>query len=211
MTSTNDPTLLNRLTENPRSFTWLRKIAEANFYSVRRIVRREFNLDERCRVLDVGCGTGELAPQFRGHDYLGLDLSTRYIKYARIRFPQVHFGVSDAANLPVRDGYYDRVLIFGVIHHMDDELSRLVIAEVARVLRPGGRFLLIEDRRELAAWNILGRLVHSLDAGENIRSGDGYRSLVPWDLFRAERNFTFASGFCEYYGFLLERIPPIED
>lgn len=206
-----ESSLFDRLAENPRSFTWLRKIAEANFYSVRRVVRRELDLRRRCVILDLGCGTGELAPLFRNHDYLGLDISSRYIHYALCRFPQMRFGVSDAANLPLRNGAYDCVLIFGVIHHMDDELSRRVIAEVGRVLRPGGRFLLIEDRREVARWNILGRLVHSLDAGENIRSGDGYRSLIPWDLFRSMRDFTFVSGLCEYYGFLLERIPSIED
>jgi len=196
---------LDRLAENPRSFTWLRKIAEADFRAVRRIVRRDLDLKRPCRVLDLGCGTGELAPLFRNHDYLGLDLSRRYISYARSRFGGMRFGVSDAAQLPLRRDSCDRVLIFGVLHHMDDQLARRVVLEVARVLRPGGLFLLLEDRREVAAWNLPGRLIHSLDAGDNIRDREGYVSLIPPKLFHPERTFAFVSGICEYYGFLLRR------
>ena len=196
---------LDRLAENPRSFTWLRKIVEADFHAVRRIVRRDLDLARHGRILDLGCGTGELAPLFRNHEYLGLDLSRRYISYARNRFSDMRFGVSDAAQLPLRRASHDRVLIFGVLHHMDDSLARRVLIEVARVLRPGGLFLLLEDRREVATWNLLGRLIHSLDAGDNIRDREGYLSLSPPKLFHPERLFAFMSGICEYYGFLLRR------
>jgi SAM-dependent methyltransferase len=199
---------LDRLAANPRSFTWLRKILEADFYAVRRVVRRDLGLTSRCRILDLGCGAGELAGLFREHDYLGLDLSRRYIAYARERFGGMRFGVSDAAALPLRNDSCDRVLVFGVLHHMDDPLAQRVVLEIARVLRPGGLFLLLEDRREVAAWNLPGRMIHSLDAGDHIRDREGYLSLIPPGLFHVERLFAFVSGICEYYGFLLRREAP---
>jgi SAM-dependent methyltransferase len=197
--------LLDRLAEDPRSFTWLRKVAEANFVAVRRVVRREIDLARRARTLDLGCGTGELAPLFRHHDYLGLDLSLPYVAYARRRFPGVPFGVCDASRVPLADCSCDNVLIFGVLHHMDDGLAGRVAGEVARVLRPGGCFLLIEDRRDVPAWNVIGRVIHAMDAGENIRDREGYGSLLPAGDLREVRTFTFTSGFCDYYAFHLER------
>jgi SAM-dependent methyltransferase len=197
--------LLARLSENPRSFTWLRKVAEANFVAVRGIVRREIDLDRPARTLDLGCGTGELAPLFRRHQYLGLDLSKRYVSYARRRHPDLPFGVCDGVCIPLRDASCDHVLVFGVLHHMDDPLARRVVGEIARVLRPGGRFLLIEDRDEVPAWNLPGHLIHAIDAGENIRTLAGYEALLPGSLLREANRFTFTSGICDYYGFLLER------
>jgi cyclopropane fatty-acyl-phospholipid synthase-like methyltransferase len=88
---------LDRLAENPRTFTWLRKLAEANFTAVRRVIQRELRLPAGSRVLDLGCGTGEMAPLFGEQSYLGLDISRRYITYARRRYPDHRFGVCDAA------------------------------------------------------------------------------------------------------------------
>ena len=194
-----------RLSENPATFTWLRKVAEANFVAVRKVVGRELDLDRPSRTLDLGCGTGELAPAFRNHDYIGLDLSARYIDYARRRHPGLRFGVCDAAAVPLADACCDSVIVFGVLHHMDDPLARRVVLEIARVLRPGGRLLLIEDRHEVPAWNLLGRLIHAIDAGENIRTISGYEALLPKDKMREVSRFTFTSGICDYYGFVLER------
>ncbi len=198
--------LFERLSENPASFTWLRKVAEANFVAVRRVVRREIDLDRPSRTLDLGCGTGELAPLFRRHDYIGLDLSARYVAYASRRHPKLPFGVCDAAEVPLRDASCDHVIVFGVLHHMDDPLARRVVLEIARVLRPGGRLLLIEDRHEVPAWNVPGRVIHAIDAGENIRTLPGYEALLPRERMREVRRFTFTSGICDYYGFVLERI-----
>ncbi len=197
--------IFDRLAENPRSFTWLRKAAEANFVAVRRVVRRQIDLDRPARTLDLGCGTGELAPLFRRHEYLGLDLSRRYVAHARGRFPGMRFGVCDGARLPLREGSFDHVVIFGVLHHMEDDLARRVVFEAARVLRPGGRFLLIEDRAEVPAWNLAGRVIHAMDAGENIRTREGYAGLLTGSDFGELSSFTFTSGFCDYYGFLLVR------
>ncbi|MFB3906893.1 MAG: class I SAM-dependent methyltransferase [Candidatus Eisenbacteria bacterium] len=197
--------LIERLAEDPRAFTWLRKVAEANFTAVRRAAAAELPLEQPARVLDLGCGTGEIAPFFAGQRYLGIDVSPRYLAYARRRFPRLAFCASDGSRLPLRDASFDWVWIFGVLHHMPDDLARAVLTEAARVLAGGGRLLLIEDSREVPGWNVPGRIVHALDAGENIRRQEEYESLLPAGAFDLAKRFSFTSGICVYHAFHLIR------
>lgn len=183
----------------------MRKVAEVNFVAVRRIVRQRLALGGKERTLDLGCGTGELAPLFAEDGYIGLDLSLRYIDYARRRHPAYRFGVCDATAIPLPSASCDQVLIFGVLHHLDDSICRATAREVARVLKPGGRFLLIEDSSELRRWNLPGRWMHMIDAGERFRNREGYLTLIPIDQLSLKESCRFASGLCEYEGFLFER------
>jgi SAM-dependent methyltransferase len=94
------------------------------------------------RVLDVGCGDGQvarLAVTGGATKVIGLDPTWNQITVANERDGGAHFLQAGAAKLPFRDGAFDAVvacLVFEHIRDVDD-----AIAEVARVLEPGGRFL----------------------------------------------------------------------
>lgn len=91
------------------------------------------------RVLDVACGTGNAAllAQHAGALVTGLDASPRLLAVARERVPGVDFVHGDAAELPFADGQFDAaVSVFGVIFARPAEKAA---AELARVVRPGGR------------------------------------------------------------------------
>lgn len=98
------------------------------------------------QVIDVACGTGNAAlmAAARGADVLGVDLAARLLDVAAERAKAVgqpaRFVVGDAQELPVADASADLVLsVFGVIFAPDPARA---VAEIARVLRPGGRALL---------------------------------------------------------------------
>lgn len=105
---------------------------------------------EEAEVADLGCGSGmilcdvlALKPRWRGH---GLDISPAAINYAR-RFAahkgiaaRAEFQTGDIAQLPYADKSLDLVIASEVIEHMPEPL--LVIAEIARVLRPAGQLIL---------------------------------------------------------------------
>lgn len=91
-------------------------------------------------VLDVGCGDGQIARALaaQGADVLGIDPTELHIKIARERAGGPRYELGSALSLPVADSSQDAVVACLVFEHIDDVDTAL--AEVARVLKPGGQF-----------------------------------------------------------------------
>ena len=99
------------------------------------------------RVLDVCCGTGDLAlaSAAAGAHVVGLDFSERMLARAREKSDGVEWVRGDATALPFEDGEFDAVTVgFGIRNLEDMERG---LAEIARVLQPGGRFGCLEITR----------------------------------------------------------------
>jgi SAM-dependent methyltransferase len=98
------------------------------------------------RALDVGCGTGALAHALAPHvgEVVGVDESEEYLAAAREHAPPgCTFVVGDAESLPFPYGDFDLVGCVRVLHHV--RRPELVVAELARVTRRGGRILLADQ------------------------------------------------------------------
>ena len=99
------------------------------------------------RLLDVAGGTGivsaELAAQ--GRDVLVVDLSIGMLRLARERLPG-RVAAARADVLPVADVSVDAVTAIWVLHLLPTEVADRVVAEAARVLRPGGRLVTTVDK-----------------------------------------------------------------
>ncbi len=95
------------------------------------------------RVLDVGCGEGQVARHLAAHgvEVVGLDPTRSQIEVARDRAGGPHYARSRAEALPCRDAAFDAVLLCLAIEHVDG--FEATIREVARVLAPGGHFLFV--------------------------------------------------------------------
>jgi ubiquinone/menaquinone biosynthesis C-methylase UbiE len=128
------------------------------------MVEREFG-----RVLDVGCGTGNLLPfleaaGYRMQEYVGVDLSPEMLRIARSKPCHVPASwiTADAARLPLRESSFDIAVSASVLHYWDDVDAGL--AEIRRVLRPGGHLLLLDWVRDpqpmrlLNAWMRITRV-----------------------------------------------------
>ncbi|MFJ3408115.1 class I SAM-dependent methyltransferase [Promicromonospora sp. NPDC090134] len=90
------------------------------------------------RVLDVGCGSGELLEHLQdlGARASGVDPATRMVELARARAVGADVRLGEAEHLPFDDGAFDAVLAVNAVQFADDVDDAL--AEIARVLTPGG-------------------------------------------------------------------------
>jgi ubiquinone/menaquinone biosynthesis C-methylase UbiE len=108
----------------------------------RRIEQRFCEMSKPARsnleLLDIGCGTGKSRQIYIGHvrRYLGIDLSSASIELARSHFPQDHWEVADACELPFDEGRFDVVAFSSVLHHIPNYPAAL--RQAFRVLKPGG-------------------------------------------------------------------------
>jgi ubiquinone/menaquinone biosynthesis C-methylase UbiE len=128
-------------------FTWL--------LGVPRIHRRlavEAGIEPGHHVLEVGCGTGNLALHVRrthpDTEVVGIDPDplalTRAQRKAERRGLPVRWDRGTAGELPYADESVDRVLSAFMFHHLDEAEKRRMLAEARRVLRPGGRLHLVD-------------------------------------------------------------------
>ena len=105
------------------------------------------------RVLDVGCGPGSLAIALKSSvgptgPVHGIDASPEMIEVARRAASKagvdVNFQVGLAEAIPFPDGTFDLVVSQLAIHHLPDDLKPSAFAEMHRVLKSGGRCLIVD-------------------------------------------------------------------
>lgn len=119
------------------------------------------------RVLEIGCGTGNLAIRAKraqpGVEVIGSDPDPLALARAR-RKAQTLNGISFergyAQQLPYVDGEFDRVLSSMMLHHLNEDAKTAAAAEVFRVLRPGGRLHLVDISGDTTAdHGLMARLI----------------------------------------------------
>jgi ubiquinone/menaquinone biosynthesis C-methylase UbiE len=135
------------------------------------------------RILDLGCGTGTLAitaGQARlGAKVTGLDGDPEVLARARQKASSagvhVDFDHGLSTNLPYGDAHFDVVLSTLFFHHLEPAAKRATAAEIARVLRPGGRLIVADwGPPQDALMRIAFLAVRSLDGFELTReNADG--------------------------------------
>lgn len=106
----------------------------------------------RLRLLDVGCGTGRFLDFFKQAwprlPALGIDMSEAYITEARRhlkRWCWIKFIVANGEAIPLEDQSQDAVTSIFMFHELPPKVRRVVFRELARVLKRGGRLVLVDS------------------------------------------------------------------
>lgn len=158
------------------------------------------------RLLDLGAGTGSqlvhIARTLPAWRLIGLDGDQNVL--ARARRKAAHAGASIewleglADELPFEDRSLDAVVRTMMFHHLDRETKRKALAEIRRVLRPGGRFLLLDFGPPASFWTRLSspvwqRLDGSSTAADNFSGAlprlMGEAGLPPTERFSKDTLF----------------------
>lgn len=122
-------------------------------YATNRLAVDALDLARDAVVVDVGCGTGSalrrIAPRVPEGRLVGVDPTPRMIAIALERASEdpngrrIEFVVAPAERCPLEDGLADVVLAFDSIDHWQERIAGL--SEVSRMLRSGGRFVVVKD------------------------------------------------------------------
>jgi ubiquinone/menaquinone biosynthesis C-methylase UbiE len=119
-------------------------------------------------VLDVGCGTGALARRLTslGFDVTGADPSDGMLEVMRARAPEVRAVRAPGSELPFEPDSFDVVLSVATFHHIaEPKAIRATLAEMTRVVRPGGRIVVWDHNPRNPYWSPLMARVPQ-DTGE---------------------------------------------
>lgn len=110
----------------------------------RRRTLRRAEVRRGMRVLDCATGTGDMAMRFReaGAEVVGVDFTPQMIDLARAKAPSIRFEVADVMSLPYSSDSFDIASIAFGIRNVAD--ARKGIAEMARVVRPRGKVIVLE-------------------------------------------------------------------
>jgi ubiquinone/menaquinone biosynthesis C-methylase UbiE len=150
---------------------------------IRRI--REVAGDRPLKILDVGCGTGVFATKVRAAlpemDVCGVDLVSEMLREGRPRW-RLHSGHvfpvrGDSERLPFGSGSFDIVTCANSFHHYPRQ-DRAVL-EMRRVLRPGGRLMIIDGYRDnIWGWFIYDVCVATVEGDVHHASAQRFRGLM---------------------------------
>jgi SAM-dependent methyltransferase len=168
----------------------------------------------RPSALDVGCGPGLFDRHLgSGLELHGVDVSPTMVERAREVNPEASYRVYDGRRLPYGDAKLDVVFAVCVLHHVDPPDRPALVAEMARVTRPGGLVLVFEHNplnpltrrvvRDCAfdeGVELLGRReLERLYRGAGLELvGTEYLLFFPWRMDALERRLTWLPLGAQY-------------
>jgi ubiquinone/menaquinone biosynthesis C-methylase UbiE len=132
------------------------------------------------RLLDVGCGVGDMLDHLGGVAYVGVDMNASYIATAKRHRSRTdaRFVCSSVDDLPALGlGGFDCAIVISVLHHLTNNQVSNLVDSLQRVLKPGGRLVTVDP-----VWSpeqrTTSRVLIALDRGRYVRDIDGYGELI---------------------------------
>ena len=131
------------------------------------------------RVLDIGCGSGEMVGYLPPVDYTGFDMNPDYVRAARRRFGDLGRFLEGSVSTGMIGALSgcDIVRANGILHHLDDAGCGILLGIAHAALRPGGRLVTL-DGVFTPGQSRLERYFVSRDRGRFVRSEDAYLALA---------------------------------
>ena len=192
---------IHSIISTPVIYNMIQWIAGAKMYR-EKMVTDYIKPFDGCKILDIGCGTGEYIYHIKRHskdfEYYGFDGEGVYIDYAKKLFEgqsNIHFYHKILTEESIKEfNNFDIVIATGVMHHLDDPIvvSLLKLSKLA--LKPGGR-LVTYDPGKYENMSFLEKFFVKYDRGRSIRYENEYAGLVK----QVFQNYKAYSPYLTYY------------
>lgn len=162
----------------PAAYSFFRKFA-GNDAARQRYADKFIRAKDGMRVLDIGCGTGDILKFLPSVDYMGFDISPDYIASAKKNFGSrgQFFCEPVGSGIDVPESSFDIALAHGVLHHLDDDEAIALFSIAHRSLKPGGR-LVTFDGCFTEDQSFLAKFFVSRDRGQFVRNRANYERLA---------------------------------
>lgn len=135
-------------------------------------------------ILDLGCGPGTNSDLFFPDDYLGIDISEKYINAAKEKHPHHNFICGNFLELdPSFDESFDLIFVSGLLHHINDDLVRDFMEKAYTLLKPGGHLLAIENCLHYKQSKLKKKII-LMDRGQHVRSNIELEEIMQRTSFK---------------------------
>ena len=161
------------------------------------VLQRSADVEAGERVLDLACGTGEferlVLNDTSNVQIVGIDLAPAMVERARAKLDahsEVHIELADAHQLPFADASFDAVVCANTFHYFTH--PRQVLREARRVLRPGGRIVLLDWCRDFWTCRMMDAVLRRVDpAYQTCYTLDEMTTLVEATSLRPRYDFRY--------------------
>ncbi len=161
----------------PLVYAWFQRLARGRCEEI--YVTEHVRPKAGDRILDIGCGTGDVLRHMEGLEYVGFDVDRRMIDTANKRWGDrgVFLSKDLSGDRIDETGTFDLALAVGVLHHLNDSQAAKLFDLARQSLRSGGRLVTL-DGCFVEAQSFLSRVILSLDRGKYVRSKEEYLRLA---------------------------------
>lgn len=158
-------------------FSLFQKLIAAD--RIKLILIQNTKLQPGFKVLDVGCGFGNLLEYLpKNISYVGIDISEGYINYAKKKYKsRGEFICADVTKLGLKLETFDVIFICSLLHHLIDENVEKLLESLLQFTKKG-TVIVSADSVYLRDQSFLSRFIMSQDRGKHIRFKEGYLDLT---------------------------------
>ena len=186
---------------NPLLYSFFQRIMSGT--SFRRKVVQSLIRKKNVNILDIGCGPAEILESLQEVNYFGYDFNPNYINYAKKKYTGrgnffcKKFTEGELKKLPK----FDHVLLFGILHHLNDKEVNDLLRLTKKVLKKGGN-IITEDPILIDRQNIFSRFIIKMDRGSNVRNKKEYTNLIK-KFFKKINSKIYHQTFVPYTWFVM--------